>query len=275
MKQISCIATALAVLIVVSACDSSTTLPSGTSKPVIEAFLFAGEPVADVHISTTVALGGTDTVGTPINNAQVVLTKNGVRYSLTLTPGDSGYYQYTESNLVVAEGDVFDLEVTYGGSVATARTVVPARPDTLTLSADSVIVPTFGQRGGGPGPGGIGGTQLIARWPNPSHQLFYVTVENADSAATQINGGRFGGFRRFVFPPIEADSFAVSPLSLAYYGLHRVRVYHVNTEYAALYESRQQDTRDLNEPATNIHNGLGVFSAFSSRTAIFRAVASQ
>jgi hypothetical protein len=43
-----------------------------------------------------------------------------------------------------------------------------------------------------------------------------------------------------------------------------VRVYRVNKEYADLYRSRQQDTRSLNEPLTNVQNGLGVFSAFAS-----------
>ena len=95
-------------------------------------------------------------------------------------------------------------------------------------------------------------TRLIARWPNPSGNLFYVTIEVVDKSPTEIGGRAQGGFRRFIFPPVAADSFAVAPFSLAYYGLHEVRVYHVNTEYAALYESRLQDSRDLNEPATNI-----------------------
>ena len=116
---------------------------------------------------------------------------------------------------------------------------------------------------------------MIARWPNPSGNLFYVTIEVVDDSPTEIGGRAQGGFRRFIFPPVAADSFAVSPFSLAYYGLHEVRVYQVNNEYAALYESRLQDSRDLNEPATNIRNGLGVFSAFSSRTVFFRAVPGQ
>ncbi len=43
-----------------------------------------------------------------------------------------------------------------------------------------------------------------------------------------------------------------------------VRVYKVNQEYANLYRSREQDSRSLNEPLTNVQNGLGVFSAFAS-----------
>lgn len=61
-------------------------------------------------------------------------------------------------------------------------------------------------------------------------------------------------------------------MSITHYGLHRVRVYRVNQEYADLYDTRQQDSRDLNEPLTNIVNGLGIFSAFNSNEIYFTAV---
>ncbi|MDA3862202.1 MAG: hypothetical protein PF445_13365 [Melioribacteraceae bacterium] len=49
-------------------------------------------------------------------------------------------------------------------------------------------------------------------------------------------------------------------------------LYRVNKEYVDLYESRDQDSRNLNEPLTNIENGLGVFSAFASDSVYFNAV---
>ena len=54
-------------------------------------------------------------------------------------------------------------------------------------------------------------------------------------------------------------------------GLESPRVYRINQEYADLYGSRQQDSRDLNEPLTNNRNGLGVFSAFNSQAVYFYA----
>ena len=35
------------------------------------------------------------------------------------------------------------------------------------------------------------------------------------------------------------------------------------------YENLEQDSRDLNEPPTNIVNGLGIFSAFNSMNVFF------
>ena len=34
-------------------------------------------------------------------------------------------------------------------------------------------------------------------------------------------------------------------------------MYRVNEEYAGLYENQTQDSRDLNEPPSNIEGGLG------------------
>jgi hypothetical protein len=39
-----------------------------------------------------------------------------------------------------------------------------------------------------------------------------------------------------------------------------------------LYETQEQDTRKLNEPYTNIENGLGIFTAFCSDTLYFEAI---
>jgi len=66
----------------------------------------------------------------------------------------------------------------------------------------------------------------------------------------------------------EALLFA-NALIMTHLGKHRVKVYRVNQEYADLYQSRNQDSRDLNEPLTNIVNGLGVFSAFNSDSVFF------
>jgi len=60
-------------------------------------------------------------------------------------------------------------------------------------------------------------------------------------------------------------SAVVCILTLTHYGQHRV-----NDEYADLYEGLEQDSRDLNEPPSNIHGALGVFSAFSADSAFFR-----
>ena len=53
---------------------------------------------------------------------------------------------------------------------------------------------------------------------------------------------------------------------------HQVRVYRVTEEYAALEAFRIQNLDELSEPPTNIENGLGIFTAFSSAVVEFEVV---
>ena len=56
---------------------------------------------------------------------------------------------------------------------------------------------------------------------------------------------------------------------LTHFGNHRLKLYRINDEYTDLYEGFNQDSRDLNEPPSNIHGALGVFSAFSADSTFF------
>ena len=126
----------------------------------------------------------------------------------------------------------------------------------------------FGGRGGG----GLAFGGLIVHWINPERDLFFVVVDNLEIDPVQIPAPEFiGRARRFVSAPTPADSTTISQLSLTHLGEHRIRLYHVNQEYADLYEGRVQDSRDLNEPPSNIRGGLGVFSAFTSSEGTFTA----
>ena len=112
---------------------------------------------------------------------------------------------------------------------------------------------------------------------NPDSLLHFLALESLDPDAESLFPDSGRGFplgTRFLmrYEPTRASEASVNPLSLLVLGPYAARVYRVNQEYADLYENRTQDSRDLNEPPTNIHGGLGIFSAFSSRTADFTVV---
>ena len=147
--------------------------------------------------------------------------------------------------------------------------MVPVPPQGLSLSATVVEPAQFGVRGGGFQPGADDG--LVARWENSAGALHYIVVDNIEADPTPFAESPFGGgfARRFVQRPTAGDSALVSARSLSWFGRHRVRLYRVNEEYADLYEGLNQDSRDLNEPPSNVRGALGVFSAFSADSAFF------
>ncbi len=254
-----------------AACDDDLAfVPEAPDTFVVQAFLFAGEPVTEVSVTGVLPIDADSTaVATPIADARVAILRGGDRFDLTPTPGEPGRYHYPSDDLSVEVGDAFALEASYGERVATAETVVPVPPRGLTLSATVVEPPQFGRPGVGSQPGAADG--LVARWENSASALHYVVVDNIEAEPEPFVESPFGGAfaRRLVQRPTAADSVLVNARSLSYFGRHRVRLYRVNEEYANLYEGLNQDSRDLNEPPSNVRGALGVFSAFSADSVFF------
>jgi len=87
-RYLGCLAVALAI----AACGTDPFSPATDKRFVVQAYLYAGEPVTDIRITSTLPLGSTDSVAPPINDAAVTLVKEGERYPLAPTPGESGAY---------------------------------------------------------------------------------------------------------------------------------------------------------------------------------------
>lgn len=257
-------------------CEEENLNNIAENQYVVEAFLYAGETVDDVRIKTTFPLAEAEDISTPINTAQVVLVKDGIQYQLT-SSGDDGYYHYTGNDLIIEAGDLFGLEVVHNGITATATTIVPTPTEGLTLSIDSLKVPQLPfSEGRDAIVEAIGNflrnSSVEARWDNPSSDLYFMVVEAVSDTIDPILPAaaiealaRF----RFVSAPTDGESIEFLGGTLESFGTYSARVYHINDEYAALYENRNQDSRDLNEPPSNVQNALGVFSAFNSQEAFF------
>lgn len=268
----------IVVLFAMAGCDSATG-ELGEDLAVIEAFIFANEPVDNIRVTSTIPLASTDSIAAPIDDAQLRLIKNGVTYELAAR-GVDGYYYYPGDDLAVEPGDHFELEMDYLGQRATAETVVPPSPTGVLLDSTILEAPTFNFGGGGPG-GGPGGGRggfdqgLLVTWDNSGNLLHYVDVrgleEDHEAIFPDFLGQRIGRFR-FISEPTRDSFFEINLLILEGIGSHEVRVYRVNQEYADLYENREQDSRDLNEPPNNVDGALGIFSAFNSVSVPFEVI---
>jgi hypothetical protein len=240
------------------------------SKLVLEGYLFQGEVVDSIHITKTVSFESIDTVYPPVSDAQVVITWN--NKSFTLQSIGKGYYNCNDNNLKVNVGDTYGLAVNYNGTTATSSTVIPSIPTGINLSDNVLYVDTifsFNQFGGNMSLG----NNLEISWNNKKNSYYYIVIESMDpnAADIRIGNGNFpnGGFAgpgrifRFRSQPFRGSIYTISSRSMAKYGKHKAKIYKVNQEYADLYNNRQQDSRNLSEPITNIVNGLGIFTGFS------------
>ena len=238
---------------------------------VIQAFIFSDEPVEWVTVSGVLPVDADSTEVAPvISNAEITIFRGTERFDLQPTSGEPGRYHYPGDDLDIQIGDVFRLEATVNGRTATAETVVPMAPVGLGLSADSLIAPTFPPQRG-QGPGSLLNARITAQWTNAGDQLHFVVIDNIEEAPqilpTTAIFSRFAS--RLIQQPTAADSSVVRVVMLTHYGQHRLKLYRVNEEYVDLYRGLQQDSRDLNEPPSNVHGALGIFSAFSADSSFF------
>ncbi len=203
---------------------------------VVRAYIYAGQPVKDINLMSTLALDDESIKAVPVDSAEVIL-KRGVEswtlepvYHYDTTETDTVFditYAYPDSDLVVVQGDSFNLEINYAGQQLTAETLVPTAPDNFKASIDTLWVPEF------------------------KRNIDYVRWIFADSNIVRLYWD-------------NPDTMLAS--NITHFGRHDIVLFHVQSDYVLLYQSSGQNSRDLNEPYSNIKGGLGMFTAFNSDT---------
>ncbi len=254
----------LSFLSILTNCSTENTLEPEKVSLVVQAYIFEGEKVQEIKLSESLSLGSDDDNMPPVNDAIVLLLKNDQTFQLSPSAGDSGYYQYPSEDLSVEAGDVFTLEIEYNNEFISAQTTVPLKPQNVTMSSDTLYIseemtfPNFSEEDSS--------KTIFVSWKQED-ALFYVYIENIeenpDSVDTDTGFRGMNMMRGFMSSPTPSNEYNISRSQISCYGQHVLRVYRVNQEYADLYFSRIQDSRDLNEPLTNVNNGLGVFCAFN------------
>jgi len=253
-------------------CTEHSPLISEEELIVVWAYLYAGEPVTSIKLTSTVSLNADTTDAPPINDAMITLIKNGQRYDCEPSSGDSGYYHYSGDELTIETGDEFTIEIEQNDQFVTAQTTVPEAPSNVNISSSEMTLPDFENRESLWEWRESENREVTITWDNEENAFYYVTLKNVEENPAAINSWRPERLRQFVFPPISDNSYRIRMPSITHLGEHCITVFKVNQEYVDLYESRNQDSRDLNEPLTNIENGLGVFSAFNGVSICFTVI---
>lgn len=256
----------LALIFLLAGCEGETLQPPVNELVVVRGYLQANASLSGLNISSTLGLGSPDTIGPPVKDAVVNIIRGGTCYELAHR-GKGNYGSPTnpytpdcpDCGLFLGAGDTIYLEVFHFGKVATASTVIPPQPRNLSLSVPSVIVPP------GSGAAPVGDAFEIS-WELEGDYWFYLELSSIGSTFVPVGGGDVViGY----IPPVKTQIFntrryVVTWDMLPYYSHYRVKVVAVNREYVELYLTRSQDSRDLNEPVSNVLNGLGIFTALNS-----------
>lgn len=265
-------------LVFISSCEDVPDFDQGESEPVVEAFIYEGESVDDIYLKKTVPFNsGSDIEPEPINDAIITISNNGQDFVLSQVTNEPGRYFYDGADLSINIGDSYQLAFEYEDRMISSITTIPNKPNDVLISTDLIEIPEINSLQDLRGFRESFQKTIDVSWNNGDGSYFYLVIENIEDRPSSIDPtdifGDVGLNFEFTSEPTQEGLFQLRPMiHYSQYGRHKGTIYKVNKEYALLYETSAQDSRDLNEPYTNINNGLGIFSGFSSQEFYFYVI---
>lgn len=329
-----CIATVFAMI----SCDG--TMPSAYEQDnvVLQAYLYAGEPVNDIRLwrlgkmkkDTAVKLTrykrdgsrvlGLDTIDTMIqiyarrliDNAQVTISCNGISHSLALN--ESGSYEDLSGSLDILPGTTYRIDAVIDDRHVWANTTVPRNVGGLKLSRDTLRKCTVGVIGNMgeydpfdpnsepplPTPDSL--STMTVKWNNPTSDLYQFRIMHyskepivkypgfnipeignpTDVPMTEPQWmNQLSFFTRSDSVRIVAADFNGG---LSYWntdslghmisqpGRYKIIICSTTPDYQSMAWSGSTNLELWPRAPTNINNGVGYFSSFSSDSVHFDVV---
>jgi len=252
------------ITMIIASCDRAEYTQEAADIPVIQAFLVPGEsPEVTITRIIPYAAEEGDTVAIPLSGLEVMLVVHGLDYTLKEDSAGSGIYRLAEGASLIRPGDTVEFQTDYKGTVITSSTLVPTAPASLKMSAETLYYSS-----GNPS-SWLSAGEIVLTWDNPEEDFYYITIENIETTLTPLNTmaadmPKFGSS-----PPSKGNQFRIGMRNITYFGTHRVIIYHVNPEFAELFDNPGMSTVALTEPPSNISNGLGIFTALNPDTLFF------
>ena len=269
------------ILIIFNACTQEGTISIDTESAVVEAYLFAGQPVDSVNITQSFSYARENSDLITLENLSVEIS-NGTEF-FPLFHSSEGIYQNME--FIPQSGQSYTLSFTHNGETISSETFVPEKKE-VAISQSSIELEKI-EGGGFPGGGGGGGfggggidEAIEITWDNAEGDFYYVVVENIEENPEFVNDRQAqfqaNGQARRLFNITEPEISNFHALNtrrdLVQFGTYQIIIFRVNPEYAALYESSGNSSVTISQPPNNIENGLGIFTGISSDTVFLEVI---
>jgi Domain of unknown function (DUF4249) len=247
----------IAIAVFAISCTKEESPATEAEKVVVEGYLIRGQPVT-IKISRMIPYEGTNTTKY-IDTAHVTIKEGSNTYSLPNI--GNGEYYLPASSLIIATGKTYSLEFMYNNKLVTATTTIPDRSENFTIGKTTMKVPSLS--GGGmpdiPDP-------IDVKWKNYTGDYYLVAAINYESSPDPISSN--GGNNRPTFrsEPLQTNIYELRFQSFSYLGNHHVVLFHITSEYAALYKNSGTTSINITNVNSNVTNGLGIFTGINTDT---------
>ena len=251
-----------------AACEKEEVLFEETKTAIVEGYLHGGKTIDSLRVTQSFSYAQTDTNIIALETLDIRIVTDTSEFFLE-SSGD-GYYFNTQH--ILNFGERYAIEFLWQDEVISAETYIPLQREAMLsvteIELDQIELGTFGG-------GGLTADPVEITWNNEEGDYYYIHIENLEENPEYVNeniaqfqeeNGEVGRFN-FNSEPNITDFYGIDPRrELTQFGTHQIIVFRVNPEYAALYESSGNSTQSLEEPPSNIENGLGIFTGVSSDT---------
>lgn len=258
------------LVLILQSCKTDNNLTSIYEDiPVIESYLNVGDTVR-VKISRQVPFSEDNTAysNENIDSLSLFITLNSRKYKLSSI--GNGIYQSKEAVLIVEKDQELSLEFMFNKNLISANTNIPSTPENYKQSVTSIKAVA---QGGGSFSGSMP-DPIELTWDNLDNSNYILVIENMETSPVLINDDneKAPPARLFRSTPTTSNSIDLQVRRFNYYGKHRLILYHLNPDYASLYDSKGSSSQNLTNPSTNISNGLGIFTGVNSDTLYLNVV---
>ena len=261
----------LSSLLAISSCNKENEKLAFNDIPVVESYLIKNNPVSITISRKTPYDDNVALSDDSLDQLQIkILYNNQTRIIPSVGNG-----VYKDPTLLPQEGITYQLEFEFNNQLVTSSTDLPTKPVNYTQSVTVLKVPSMDFSGGFPsgGPPTMPDPVKLG-WTNNDEGYYMVVIENIEKSPTAITdfGDKLPPGRFFRNEPTQSNQYEIPSLNFQYYGRHRLILYHLNADYTELYKDNGNSSQNLTNPATNVKNGLGIFTGLNADTLMLNVV---
>lgn len=241
-------------MLLISSCEKNESTPEFEDIPVIEAYLHAGKKF-ELRVSRQIPFSS-DPAFSEDDISQLSIIVNAQNQNYQLLSVGNGVYQ---SDALIIDSDTeYKVAFLYNNKNVEAITNIPAKPSGLNISANEIIIETGTFPPVMPEP-------IDVSWQNDDNSYYLIVVENIETDPELINENGAGGMT-FRNEPTQSNNYQINSRSFSYVGTHRIILFHLNPDYAKLYDDSGNSSQNLTNPNSSIQNGFGIFTGINSDT---------
>jgi Domain of unknown function (DUF4249) len=245
-------------LISIISCAEEVEAPKIEGQIVVESYLRKGQDIT-LTLNTMLPYDGSGEAVKTLDDATVIINDGTANY--TMTAKGNGTYFLDKQQLAIETGKTYKMSLEYKGQKVEATTIIPTQPENFKSSDSEIITPNIG---GGSFPTFPDPIKLT--WTNLKDAYYLIVSENTETNPESIFGAT--GFEppRFRTEPLQANGYELSFRNFSYKGNHLIILYHINPDYASLYEQNGSNSLNLSNVPSNVTGGLGIFTGVATDT---------